>query len=64
MTIKRGSIVWLKSGGPKMTVMWEGDYRSSWVCTWFNEKDEVKEYIFPEPALTEEDPNDYDMGME
>jgi uncharacterized protein YodC (DUF2158 family) len=56
MAIQDGSLVWLKSGGPAMTVKWEDENTGGWVCTWFV-KNEIKEHSFSEHQLTETDPN-------
>lgn len=54
MAIKSGTLVWLKSGGPKMTVKHYDD--KGWICTWFLNF-EAKEHTFNENQLTEEDPD-------
>lgn len=61
MQLKEGESVWLKSGGPEMTVKGENiaNYDndvSKVVCSWFV-KTEVKEHDFVEAQLTTEDPN-------
>ena len=55
--IKKGDIVMLKSGGPKMTVQGIGDTKPGpmntvrWIrCIWFNEN-LVNEYNFDEDVL-------------
>jgi uncharacterized protein YodC (DUF2158 family) len=56
MSIAIGSIVWLKSGSPKMTVsskIYNGDYK----CHWFV-GDELKQGDFSESELTKEMPVD------
>ena len=55
MEIKHGAIVWLKSGGPKMTV--NGiSAPQKWACSWFlNNK--LEHGVFHESALTTTDPN-------
>lgn len=46
--IKKGIVVKLKSGGPKMTVKYE---RSGlWICTWFV-SDEVRQADFSKEQL-------------
>lgn len=57
MTITNGSIVWLKTGGPAMTVkrLLAND-KNEYLCSWFI-GNEVKEYIFSVEQLTTENPN-------
>lgn len=45
-----GTVVRLKSGGPKMTVQQENDMDSTLLCTWFNST-EVKRYSFAPESL-------------
>lgn len=53
--IKPGTIVWLKSGGPMMTVKYLSQ-EGLWRCSWFVSED-VKEHPFSEEQLTIKDPN-------
>lgn len=55
MEIQDGAQVWLKSGGPQMTVKWK-DMNDDWLCSWFVGT-EIKEHSFSEAQLTTEDPN-------
>lgn len=57
MAINNGTIVWLKTGGPAMTVKFLTT-SNLWLCTWFDKDNEVKEHSFSEEQLTEEDPNE------
>ncbi len=55
MAVKNGAIVWLKTGGPAMTVSYQtGDLL--WLCTWFVGF-EVKEHSFSAEQLTETEPD-------
>ena len=54
MAIQSGTLVWLKSGGPKMTVRCNSN--KGWICTWFLNY-EPKEYTFLQDQLTESDPS-------
>ena len=54
MAIEEGSIVWLKTGGPAMTVKFKNSM-GEWLCSWFVDED-VKEHSFTEEQLTEEEP--------
>lgn len=49
-------IVWLKTGGPAMTVKNFDSFHRVWRCTWFLNK-KVEEYGFSTEQLTTEDPN-------
>jgi uncharacterized protein YodC (DUF2158 family) len=53
MAIQSGTLVWLKSGGPKMTV--KSHQSNGWICTWFLNL-EPKEHVFNENQLVEEEP--------
>lgn len=45
-SLREGTIVQLKSGGPLMTVAWiDKEYRTTH-CNWFDEKNELKSYSF------------------
>ncbi|SMC86862.1 YodC family protein [Chryseobacterium sp. YR221] len=46
--IKKGDVVKLKSGGPKMTVKGQGG--PYWVCSWFDDL-ELKEGVFSAEQL-------------
>lgn len=52
-TIKPGSVVQLKSGGPQMTVEWVDNSMSPPLvaCSWFNDKKERKQERFQLVAL-------------
>ena len=53
--MKEGSVVYLKSGSPAMTIKGE-DYLGYWICNWFVGTD-VREHSFPAIQLTETNPN-------
>ena len=53
--IKIGDLVWLKSGGPKMTVR-RIDDNNKCACTWFDEKKQCEGTFYLE-QLTDQDPN-------
>jgi uncharacterized protein YodC (DUF2158 family) len=55
MTLEIGDIVWLKSGGPKMTVEGKAAMGGGVICKWFD-RTELKTSTFAEGALTKEDP--------
>lgn len=58
--IEPGTVVWLKSGGPAMTVKSKTSKSSGylWLCSWFVEnKIEVKEHAFTVVQLTIEKPD-------
>lgn len=55
-TIKEGAIVWLRSGGPAMTVKWLDENNGGWICCWFDGK-KLLDGLFSEEQLTETDPN-------
>jgi uncharacterized protein YodC (DUF2158 family) len=48
-----GEVVRLRSGGPKMTVMWlpDPEYGSGYGCSWFCSESERKTEEFPGAAL-------------
>lgn len=57
---KKGDVVKLKSGGPKMTVAETGDFgpvgpSNGVECTWF-EKNKLLSEVFPEEVLMITDP--------
>lgn len=55
MAIDKGSIVWLKSGGPKMTVKQYLNVAKTWECHWF-ETHTLMRGEFTLEELTETDP--------
>lgn len=60
MSIKIGSTVWLKTGGPSMSVQHEfwlfNGKVKGWMCAWFDENHKVQQHSFAEDSLTEENP--------
>lgn len=54
-TIERGMSVWLRSGGPEMSVKTQTG-NGSWLCSWFVGAD-VKEHAFMAEQLTDQNPN-------
>lgn len=48
-----GSIVQLKSGGPKMTIDKYGTFMCStgYLCVWFDDKNEPRSQVFAEQLL-------------
>lgn len=56
MDIKIGDVVWLKSGGPAMTVREHGRFEGYFSCNWFYNGD-VKYEDFHISQLTKEKPN-------
>lgn len=52
--MENGTIVWLKSGGPKMTVSRAAT--GGVVCFWFQGY-EIKTAVFSVASLTTDDPN-------
>lgn len=52
---KEGDVVYLKSGGPAMTITELSDDRSSY-CEWFDKNQEQQSNSFKNTALTKEDP--------
>ena len=52
--IKKGDIVWLKSGGPKMTVQ-QIEEENRCKCVWF-QYGEIQAYNFERETLTLTDP--------
>lgn len=61
MKIEQEKIVWLRSGGPPMTVKFEIDDKE-WVCSWFVQC-EIREHVFTEKQLTDKDPNPGSIGI-
>lgn len=57
MQIVPGMIVWLKSGGPKMTVKTK-HLSNMRICSFFNDNNEYNERHIAEEQLTNTDPND------
>ncbi len=55
MAIQNGTIVWLKTGSPRMTVK-NKTIAEDWVCNWFVGF-EVKEHNFKAEQLTETEPD-------
>jgi uncharacterized protein YodC (DUF2158 family) len=51
----QGEVVYLKSGGPAMTVEEAHDANSSY-CVWFDKKQEYKGEVFYDEMLTKEKP--------
>jgi len=51
----QGEVVYLKSGGPAMTVEDAHDDRSSY-CVWFDKKQDYKGEVFYDEILTKEKP--------
>lgn len=54
--LKVGDVVYLKSGGPAMTINSKANYGKEWLCTWFV-GDEYNKAGFSPEALTTENPN-------
>lgn len=52
--IEQGTVVWLKSGGPAMTVSYLTDRQA--YCVWFL-NGEIRAFEFYKESLTTEDPN-------
>lgn len=55
-TFESGTVVRLKSGGPKMTVVAYGKYgigatQESYLCRWFDDKNKVVEATFSQAEL-------------
>ena len=61
MALQNGSIVWLKTGSPAMTVKFLAS-NEQWLCTWFDGT-EVKEHSFSAEQLTETDPKPKKTAM-
>ena len=54
--IEQGDIVWLRSGGPAMTINGRSSGGSSLNCSWFD-KGELKNGFFLTSALTKTKPD-------
>lgn len=52
--IESGTVVWLKSGGPAMTVSYTSDRKA--YCIWLLDG-EVRQFEYYKDSLTTEDPN-------
>ena len=52
---KKGDVVWLKSGGPRMTVNYK-TANGSLSCVWFDENNKMCNGNFFAEALTDQDP--------
>lgn len=59
--LKVGDVVYLKSGGPAMTVHRIIVDRDNAECAWFQD-DELKDYIFTQDSLTKENPRQKPMA--
>lgn len=53
---KEGDVVYLKSGGPAMTITEISDGDSVW-CTWFCKNNELKGQSFIKSSLTTSNPS-------
>lgn len=58
---KDGTIVWLKSGSPKMTIK-DTLNGGSVVCTWFVDR-EPKQHTFTPDQLTDKDPSEQEPNL-
>lgn len=54
--LKIGDVVYLKSGGPAMTINAKASFGKEWSCTWFIENEHNKADFAPE-ALTKDNPS-------
>lgn len=54
--LKVGDVVYLKSGGPAMTINGKAGMGAEWSCAWFVDSENKKADFKPE-ALTTENPN-------
>lgn len=55
MSFQAGDIVYLKSGGPAMTIRWIN--QDECVCDWFINNQDLKSDRFLGTSLTKENPN-------
>lgn len=55
MALLEGTTVWLKTGGPAMSIKFK-TMNDTYQCSWFEGKN-IKEHDFAEGQLTTEDPN-------
>lgn len=53
--LKVGDVVYLKSGGPAMTINGKASMGAEWSCAWFVDS-ENKEATFKPESLTKENP--------
>lgn len=53
--IKAGDVVYLKSGGPAMTINGKSKMGTEWSCAWFVDNN-IKSADFRPDALTKENP--------
>lgn len=53
--LKVGDVVYLKSGGPAMTINSKAKMGTEWTCAWFIDS-EIKKADFRPEALTTENP--------
>ncbi|MEG1313664.1 MAG: DUF2158 domain-containing protein [Bacilli bacterium] len=54
--LEEGDVVYLKSGGPAMTITEVSDGDSVW-CTWFNKNNELQGQAFTKSSLTSNNPD-------
>ena len=59
--LQKGDVVWLKSGGPKMTVAEEPVDMRGWKCLWFLGDKQI-EGFFPLESLTTTNPDEADIS--
>jgi uncharacterized protein YodC (DUF2158 family) len=59
--LQKGDVVWLKSGGPKMTVADEPVNTRGWKCIWFLGDKQI-EGFFPLESLTTTNPDEADIS--
>ena len=62
MSIKKGDIVWLKSGGPKMTVKGITPEKIC-ICIWF-QHGEIQFFEFEDSTLSKSDPFESNASSE